>query len=264
MSQWMVENQVVVVTGGSKGIGEGLVGVLLERGARVAVLARDNIRLQESLAQWRSDRVVGFPVDVSDRPALDKVFRAIWDHFGRLDAVINNVGFQFPRRVELMPAEEVRQLVELNLISTIFGCQAGIPWLRRNGGGRIVNISSATVRCDNEFAHLAVYTACKAAVDQFTAELRKELVDDHILVTLFSSGSVFTGTVNNFDEEALAEAYAAWLAKGEYYGGSTTPPIMGAAIAQCLEYPPGIAAEFIEVKPGVRTSKQLEGEEGAA
>ncbi|MDO8863030.1 SDR family NAD(P)-dependent oxidoreductase [Haliea sp. E1-2-M8] len=264
MPQWYVENKVVVVTGGSKGIGEGLVGVLLDRGAKVAVLARDNARLQASVAQWQSDRVVGFPVDVSDRDALDEVYCKIWEHFGQIDAVINNVGFQFPRRVELMPAQEVRQLVELNLLSTIFGCQAAIPWLRRNGGGRIVNISSATVRCDNEFAHLAVYTACKAAVDQFTAELRKELVEDNILVTLFSSGSVFTGTVNNFDENALAEAYTAWLAKGEYYGGSTTPPIMGAAIAQSLEYPPGIAAEFIEVKPGVRTSKRLEGQEDGA
>lgn len=258
MQNWMVRDQLVVVAGGSNGIGLGTVRALASRGARVVALARNEERLQAAVREIGSDSVVGIAADVCDRAGLDAVYQQIWDRFGRLDAVINNVGYQFIRRIELMPPAEVHQLIELNLVSTIFGCQAAIPYLRRNGSGRIINISSASVRDPNEFSHIGVYSACKAAVDHFTASLRREVAPDGILVTLFSSGSVFSGSVHRNDPEALAEGFKAWFDTGPYYGGSTTPEIMGTAIAGCLEYPPGIAPEFIEVKPGVRTHKALE------
>lgn len=263
MRDWMVRDQVIVVTGGSKGIGLGTVQALYERGARVAVLARDARRLQDAVAGFDPERVAAIAVDVCDKTLLGQAYAEIWQRWGRLDGVINNVGYQFTRRIESMPEEEVRKIVEFNLLSTVFGCQVAIPYLRRNGGGRVVNVSSSSVRSNNEFAHIALYSACKSAVDQFTAELRREVVADNILVTLFSSGSVFTGSVDRYDEDALNAAFGAWLETGPYYGGSTTPEVMGAAIAQCFEYPAGVGADFIEVKPGIRTRKELEGRSDA-
>lgn len=258
MHEWMVKDQVIVVAGGSKGIGLGTVQALWQRGARVAVLARDAARLREEVDRFGSDRIVGVAVDVCDKQKLAAAYGEIQARWGRVDGVVNNVGYQFPRRIESMPEAEVRKIVELNYFSTIFSCQVAIPLLRAGGGGRIVNISSASVRSSNEFAHIGLYSSCKAAVDQFTAELRREVMADGILVTLFSPGSVFTGSVDNFDQESLADAYRAWLDSGPSYGGSTTPEAMGAAIAQCFEYPPGLAAEFVEVKPGILTPKALE------
>lgn len=258
MHKWLVDGQVIVVSGSSKGIGLATARALLARGARVALLARSRERLDQALAGLEPERAVGIVADASDREAIGTALQQVWETWGRLDGIVNNVGRQFARRIELMPPAEVEMLVRANLMSAIYGSQAAIPLLRANGGGRIVNITSSAVRDDNEFAHIGVYTACKAAVDQFTHELRKEVMGDNILVTLFSSGGVETGGTTGFDPQALQEAYQAWLDRGKYFGGATTPAIMGEAIAGCFEYPPGIAPEFIEVKSAVLMTKVLE------
>ena len=258
MHQWRVEDQVIAVTGASMGIGLGTARCLLARGARVALLARDAPRLQGVVDALGSANALAVAVDVCDRAAVAAAFERVNAHWGRLDGVVNNVGLNCARRIEVMPEVEVRRVLELNFLGTVFACQAAIPWLRASGGGRIVNVSSSSVRDRNEFAHLGMYSASKAAVEQFTSELREELRADNILLTLFSSGSVFTGSVANLDPVAAQEAYAVWLQRGSYYGGSTTPEVMGEAIAQCFEFPPGVGAEFIEVRAGLREPKLMD------
>jgi NAD(P)-dependent dehydrogenase (short-subunit alcohol dehydrogenase family) len=258
MHQWRVTDQVIVVTGASMGIGLGTARCLLARGARVALLARDAPRLQGVVDALGSASALAVAVDVCDRAGVAAAIERVHAHWGRLDGVVNNVGLNCARRIELMPEAEVRRVLELNFLGTVFGCQAAIPWLRASGGGRIVNVSSSSVRDMNEFAHLGMYSASKAAVEQFTRELREELRADNILLTLFSSGSVLTGSVSNLDPQAAQEAYAAWLERGSHYGGSTTPEVMGEAIAQCFEFPPGVGAEFIEVRAGLREPKLMD------
>jgi NAD(P)-dependent dehydrogenase (short-subunit alcohol dehydrogenase family) len=178
--------------------------------------------------------------------------------FGRLDGLVNNVGFQFGRRIELMPEAEVRMLIDLNFVSAIFSCQAAIPHLRAAGGGRIVNVSSSTVRHQDEFSHVGLYSASKAALEHFSRELRQELKNDRIAVTVFSAGATATGSVANFDPAALQEAMADWLTKGAMFDGALQPQTVGEALAACFEFPPGAAAEFVEVRPNVPTPKMLE------
>ena len=78
------------------------------------------------------------------------------------------------------------------------------------------------------------------------------------MVTVFSPGSTATGSIANFDGPAVVEAMAAWLEKGPTFDGGTTPDVMGAAIAQCFEFPPGVTVEFMEVRPNIPAPKQLE------
>lgn len=257
-AKWRAQDQVIAVTGASKGIGLATAKALLARGARVALTGRDSRRLEQAVVGLDPERVMIISVDGSDRDGMNRAMASVQDRWQRLDGIVNNVGRQFVRRIEHMPPAEVEMLIRANLMSTIFGCQAAIPLLRANGGGRIVNISSSAVRDDNEFSHIGVYTACKAAVDQFSHELRKEVMSDGILVTLFSSGGVETGGSTGFDPNALQDAYQTWLDNGRYFGGITTPDVMGEAIANCFEYPPGIAAEFVEVKSNQRMHKVLE------
>lgn len=258
MHQWRVEDQVIVVTGASMGIGLGTARCLLARGARVALMARDAARLQGVVDALGSDNALAVAADVCDRVGVATAFERVNAHWGRLDGVINNVGLNCARRIEVMPEAEVRKVLELNFLGTVFACQAAIPWLRASGGGRIVNVSSSSVRDRNEFAHLGIYSASKAAVEQFTSELREELRADRILLTLFSSGSVLTGSVGNLDPQAAQEAFTAWLERGDHYGGSTTPEVMGEAVAQCFEFPPGVGAEFIEVRAGLLERKLMD------
>lgn len=259
MNNWRVQDQVIVITGASKGIGFATAEVLLGRGAKVAVFARNPERLADAVQQLNSDRVLGIAVDVSNKAALADAFDKVEAKWGRIDGLINNVGFQFARRIEIMPEAEVRQLVDMNFFSAVFGCQLAIPRMRKVGGGRIINISSATVRHPNEFSHLAIYSASKAALDHFTQELREEVMSDNIMVTLFSPGAVGTGSVENFDPQALGEAMQAWLAKGPHCDGAIREVgLVGEAIAHCFEYPPGVTVEFMEVKPRIPTPKMLE------
>ena len=258
MSDSFLKDQVIVVTGASKGIGLATAASLLRRGARVALIARDRGTLERAVAKLHSAHALPVTADVCDRAAVGEALAEVARVFGRIDGLVNNVGFQFARRIELMPETEVRQLIELNFVGAIFTCQAAIPHLRAAGGGRIVNISSSTVRHENEFSHLGVYSASKAALEHLSRELRHELKADRILVTVFSPGAAATGSVANFDPQALQDAMADWLTKGANFDGALAPEILGEAIAGCFEFPPGAGVEFVEVRPSEPTPKMLE------
>jgi NAD(P)-dependent dehydrogenase (short-subunit alcohol dehydrogenase family) len=258
MSNGYLKDRVIVVAGASKGIGLCAARSLLARGARVALVARAPVRLAAAVNALGSERVLGIPADVCNKAQVTAAFAAVVAHWQRLDGLINNVGFQFARRLEVMPEAEVRQLVELNLIGPVFACQAAIPHLRAGGGGRIVNVSSASVRHLNEFSHLGMYSASKAALEHFSRELRHELKPDGIMVTVFSSGAVATGSIANFDPQALKEAMQDWLTKGAKFDGALQPEVVGEALAGCFEFPPGVALEFAELRPEVPTPKMLE------
>ena len=175
------------------------------------------------MADLKSERALAVVADVCDRAAIATALGRVVQVCGRLDGLVNNVGFQFARRLELMPEGEVRELMELNFVSAVFACQVAIPLMRAGGGGRIVNISSSTVRHENEFSHLGMYSASKAALEHFSRELRHELKGDNIMVTVFSPGAAATGSVANFDPQALQEAMQDWLTKGPTFDGALQP-----------------------------------------
>lgn len=258
LPQSRLARQVVVVTGASKGIGLATAAAMVARGARVALLARDAGRLKNAVAALGSDNAMAVVADVCDKAALEAAFAQVTKRWGRIDGVVCNVGYQFARRIEIQPEDEIRRIIDLNLVGAIYTCQVAIPHLRKAGGGRIVNLSSATVRNDNEFSHLGLYSACKAAVEHLSKELRHEVKADGIMVTVFSPGAVATGSVANFDPAALGEAMQDWLTKGPKFDGAAQAEEIGAAIANCFEMPPGVAVEFMEVRPNMPTPKMLE------
>ena len=258
MSDSYLKDQVIVVTGASKGIGLATAASLIRRGARVALIARERAGLELAMGKLNSAQALPVTADVCDRAAVAEAMAQVARTFGRIDGLVNNVGFQFARRIELTPEAEVRQLIELNFVSAVFACQAAIPHLRAAGGGRIVNISSSTVRHENEFSHVGLYSASKAALEILSRELRHELKADRILVTVFSPGAAATGSVANFDPQALQEAMADWLTSGPTFDGALAPETVGEAIAGCFEFPPGAGVEFVEVRPSVPTPKMLE------
>jgi len=255
-----LDQQVIAVTGASRGIGLATAQSLARRGARVALIARQSGPLAAAMAGFDAAATLALTADVCDRAAVAGALAATVARFGRLDGLVNNVGFQFARRLEIMPEEEVRRVIDLNFLSAVFACQAAIPHLRAAGGGRIVNVSSSTVRHDNEFSHLGLYSASKAALEHFSRELRHELKPDRIMVTVFSPGAAATGSVANFDPIALKEAMADWLTKGSHFDGALQAQTVGEAIAACFEFPPGAAPEFVEVRPSTPTPKMLETE----
>ena len=210
------------------------------------------------MAALGSSHALAVVADVCDRAAIAAGLAAVVRAFGRLDGLVNNVGFQFARRIELMPEAEVRTLIDLNFVSAIFSCQAAIPHLRGRRRWphreRVFVHGTPPGRVFPPRAVLSEQSGARALLARAAAGLK----NDRISVTVFSSGAAATGSVANFDPAALQEAMAHWLTKGAMFDGALQPQTVGEALAACFEFPPGAAAEFVEVRPNVPTPKMLE------
>ncbi len=251
-----LDGKVFLITGGSSGLGRATAAVLRERGARVAIAAR-RVDALELAARELGNDVVPVAMDVTDGASVNGGMQRVVDHLGGLDGIVTFAGLTFAYRIEDLPEERLRHIVNVNLIGTVLCCQAAIPHLRRRGGGHIVTISSASARHREEFPHMAIYGAVKVAVEKFTLELRDEVKRDGISVTCMSPGSFVTEITGNFDPDHTEQAYAAWCRNhGPDSDGMADPRYFGEAVAHCLTYPKGLAVDFMEVRPNVPTPKR--------
>jgi NADP-dependent 3-hydroxy acid dehydrogenase YdfG len=170
-----LEGAVVAVTGASAGIGREAALLFAKRGARLAVCARRLDRLEtlaQSIGAAGSEALV-MVVDVGEREAVRRFIDLALARFGRLDVLVNNAGYGVRGRVENVAAEAYEELMRVNYLGTVHGCQAAVPIMRRQGSGVLINVSSIV-------GHRALpmggaYAATKAAQISLTEALRVEL-----------------------------------------------------------------------------------------
>jgi len=182
------------VAGGSKGMGRAVAECLAAEGARVAVLARGQQALDETVAACReagSPDVVGLSVDVSDRPSVERAFAAVEQRWGPLNVLVHTVGPGAGRLEDLSDADWDATL-RLGLMAAVYTTQAALPLLRRAEWGRIVTLSAHSIQ--RQSPNLVAYTASKAAMTSFTKNLAKSLAPDGILVNTVSPGTIVTAS----------------------------------------------------------------------
>jgi NADP-dependent 3-hydroxy acid dehydrogenase YdfG len=257
MNPELIKDKIIAITGGGAGLGFATAQALVKLGAKVALLGRRQDVLDKAVAELGQASAAGFVCDVTKKTDVTKAFSALHAHFGKLDGLVNNAGIARPDPVENMTEDDIVAQLNTNFLGTIYCCQAAIPLLRENGHGLILNLSSATVRHDNEISHLAVYAATKAAVDRFSKELREEVKADRICVTVFSPGAVFTEFGLGWDPAKMSAALHDWQKKGKTFDGYMKPDVIGSSIAMCFGYPKGVSVDFMEVKPSKVTEKPL-------
>lgn len=255
-----VADKTYVVTGASKGFGLAISKRLLQAGAKVAMLARNNEVLQaavESLVNdgLAADKVVGYPCDISNKAQIDDVFSSVKEHFGSFNGLINNAGLARPNPVEKLIEAEVMLQVNTNFVGTVLCCQVAIPLLRGEENPRIVNISSASAWHYDEMLHLSIYAATKAAVERFTRDLRLELQGDGIGVTCLRPGGAGTEFAAGWDTEAIVAGYEAWKRVGTHMDTGMNVEHVAEAVYQTLSYPPGVAVDLLEVRPNIPVAK---------
>ncbi len=190
-----LSGKVALVTGGSRGIGLAVAEALLDRGASVAIVARNQSHLETARAELsrpdRSARVLAHRADVGDGSQAAAAIAAAAGKFGGLDILVNNAGVGVFANVADMDAAGWRQVIDTNLSAVFFCCHAAIPLMRQRGGGWIVNISSLAGK--NPFTGGAAYCASKAGLNAFSEALMQEVRYDGIRVSYVMPGSVATG-----------------------------------------------------------------------
>ncbi|MBJ7451287.1 MAG: SDR family oxidoreductase [Blastococcus sp.] len=226
-------NRVVVVTGGSAGIGRAAVEKLVAGGARVVTCARDGDRLAEAVAGLAG--VTAISADMADASDRARLVEATLAAHGRIDAVVLNAGLGWAGLVEDMPGEAVAGIVALNLTGAIELTRLALPHLlsaaRERGRADVVAVSS--VAAWSQVPPLSVYSATKAGLTGFVKGLRREV----------TARGVRVHTVNPFFVETE------WLARGHGHPPTSdddargrlsrgvAPARVADAIAGCLASP---------------------------
>jgi len=240
--------RVAVVTGASRGYGLATAACLVERGARVALLARSPEPLRVA-AEQLGESALALATDIADPDAVRAAFRTVEKELGRLDFLVNNAAISSVGPIETLSDGDLEAMVRVNLMGAVHCARAAIPLLRRTGAGRIVNVSSDAVR--RPLPHLAIYVATKSAIESFSEALRDELHADGIGVTIFRAGSSHgTGFASGWKPEAAAAAGGLWATGGylPYAGVSLETETIGRAIVDVLLQPEHANVEIVEFR----------------
>ncbi|HEV2843453.1 MAG TPA: SDR family oxidoreductase [Thermoanaerobaculia bacterium] len=209
-------DRVVVITGGSRGLGLLMARELAAEGARLAILARDPSELdfaRRELAALGGQRVLALPCDVRDRDEVQWAIDAVAERFGRLDVVFNNAGVIQVGPLEHMTLEDFEEAMRVHFWGPLYAINAALPHLRKRGGGRIVNISSFGGRV--AVPHLVPYCASKFALVGLSDGLRSELAKEEIYVTTVCPGLMRTGSHVNALFKGKREEEFTWFALGD-------------------------------------------------
>jgi NAD(P)-dependent dehydrogenase (short-subunit alcohol dehydrogenase family) len=173
--------KVWFITGTSKGFGRIWAEAALERGDKVVATAR-NLESLKALNEAYGERVLTLALDVTSKVAVDAAIKRAYERFGRLDVIINNAGYGLFGAVEEVSEQEVRDQLETNLFGAIWVTQAALPYLRAQGSGHIIQVSS--IGGVNAFTSVSMYHASKWALEGFSQALSQEVQPFGIKVTL--------------------------------------------------------------------------------
>ncbi|MFZ5895446.1 MAG: SDR family NAD(P)-dependent oxidoreductase [Myxococcota bacterium] len=195
-------SKLVVISGGSRGLGQALVTQCLERGYAVATFSRSSTEFIKTLAEQdaNSQRFFWRPVDASDPAALKDFVSEAYLKFGRIDGVINNAGLGADGILATMRTTQIAECISLNLSAAIYLSQACSKVMLQQGSGSIINISS--VNAVRGHSGVSVYSATKAGLDGMTRSLARELGPRGIRVNSIAPGYFESDMVGHLTEEA--------------------------------------------------------------
>lgn len=204
------------ITGASKGLGYAYTLSALRAGDKVVAVARTIEKLRR-LKEEYPDTLLPLKLDITDRKAVFSTVETAVQHFGRLDFVVNNAGIMTLGMIEELSESDARNLMETNFFGALWVCQAVMPYLRSQGSGHIIQISSIGGIISGPMS--GIYSASKFAIEGMSEALAKEAAHFGIKLTLVEPGGYWTdlytsmGYSNPLDSygtlrEELAQQYS--------------------------------------------------------
>jgi NAD(P)-dependent dehydrogenase (short-subunit alcohol dehydrogenase family) len=210
-SSFAYRGRVVIITGGSRGLGLLLARQLKKEGARLALFARNREELMRAKEELDGSAVLAITCDVGDRSQVQQAIDIVFQHFGRIDMLINNAGIIQVGPLEQMTYSDYHQAMNAHFWGALHCTEAVLPHMRRRQSGRIINIASIGGLI--AVPHLAPYTASKFAVVGYSDAIRAEVAKHGIRVTTVCPGLMRTGSATtNALVKGKHDAEFAWFA----------------------------------------------------
>ena len=193
----------VVVTGGSRGLGLGIVRKLASAGYRVVAVARNEssefCEARTGIETSNPGSLIFCPLDLAEIEKIPSFMAQVRKNYGPVYGLVNNAGISHEETLAMMPTSQIERLVRVNMLSPIVLTKYAVRGMMSDGGGRIVNISS--IMAFTGYSGLAVYGATKSSLIGFTRSLAREVGRAGINVNSVAPGFVDTQLTHGLDAE---------------------------------------------------------------
>lgn len=209
---YSLRGRVVLITGGSRGLGLVMAREFAREGARLAICARrpDELEAARADLKRRGSEVIAIPCDVRERTQVNEMVAVARDRFGRIDVLVNNAGVIQVGPLEVMTVADYEEAMKTHFWGPLYATLAVLPEMRRRRSGRIVNITSIGGKLS--IPHLVPYSASKFALVGLSEGMRAELLKDGVVVTTVCPGLMRTGSPRNAFFKGRHRAEYAWFA----------------------------------------------------
>ena len=239
--------KVALVTGASSGIGEGTALALAEAGAAVAISGRRKDRLDDLARriEAKGGKALALPGDVAIEADASKSVAETVAKLGRIDILINSAGVNEKGGIESLPLEQWHRVIEINLMGTIYTSRIAFPYMKSQGSGHIINISSTAGRRSGW--QFASYATSKFGVTGFTEALRQEGGPAGIRVGIVEPGATATEIANSITDPAARQA----IYQHTHKEGAMETADVVEAIMLMVQLPPRANVSRILIQPTI-------------
>lgn len=193
LSDESLKNEVVIVSGASKGVGKIIADVLHKQGAKLVLFSRNLKELKSSFSGLDKDRAILIKADVSSQEDTQKVVKTALNKFGKIDVLINNAGLFKEDYLENISEDQWENIVSTNIKGIFLMTKAAIPTMKKQKDGLVINIGSRISHNPQVEAKMTLYATTKYAVEGLSKSLNNELKPWGIRVSC-----IMPGTVNTF------------------------------------------------------------------
>lgn len=245
------DEEVVLITGASTGIGAALARAFGGAGARVVVHYGRSTEAATTVArdiEAAGGEALLAQADVTEPAQLEALRDAALARFGKIDILINNAG-SLVKRTPIVEATDVlaREVLDINFTSTVAMCRLVVPTMQQQGCGNIINVTSIAARNGGGNGSI-LYAASKGAVSTFTRGLAKELAPQHIRVNAISPGVILTPFHERFTSQQQLDAMVATIPMGR---AGTSEECVGTVFYLASDLLSGyVTGQIIEVNGG--------------